>query len=165
MELLNKIVKDCLAQHEGGEKFFDYLDENIRVNMNILDLLSVKFLLGNDFDKIVVSGKFGRMFANYYMNDLYTDDAKIIMVNGGLRKDEPIDDLSHLNIKGKKFIFVDDSFYSGKTRNVIKAEIERLGGKLIQTYVVYDGSKEKDKTVRSLYRYYDNFKEELNAEG
>lgn len=162
MNLIDKIVKECLEQHEGGEKFFDTLDENIRSKINTIDFLVINFLLNEEFDGIIVSGKFGKVFANYYSNTSYPDVEKIIMVNGGLRKDQPIDDLSYLSdhIKNKDLIFVDDSFYSGKTRNAVRNEIERLGGKLINTYVVYDGSKEKDETVHSLYRYYDNFKEE-----
>ena len=30
---LNKIIDECLYQHEGGEKFFDALDFRIRESM------------------------------------------------------------------------------------------------------------------------------------
>ena len=66
-------------------------------------------------------------------------------------------DLSYLRpiIRGNDFIFVDDSYYSGTTRDIINAELNKYGGKITRTFVVYDGSKEKDDSVFSLYRYYD----------
>jgi len=71
-----------------------------------------------------------------------------------LRKGESIIDLSPFNVYNKNFIFIDDSFYSGKTRNCIDAELQKYDSKIIRTIVCYDGSKEKDDTVSSLYRYY-----------
>lgn len=159
MELINRMVAECIRQHKGGEKFFDYLDENIRNELSILDELIIK--IANNFRSdinFIVSGRFGKVFINYYSQEFRLNDDQIIVVNGGLRKGVKIDDLSYLDLKDKNFVFVDDSFYSGKTRNAIKNEIDRLGGKLVKTYVVYDGSKVKDNEVESLFRYYDNYK-------
>lgn len=159
-EAINNIVKECLEEHEGGEVFFDNLDEKIR-EKGIIDTL-IKFVSEKEMvlpynlpQNIVVSGKFGRTFSS-----LYTPILPIIVFNGGLRKGEKIDSiLEGIDVKGERFIFIDDSFYSGKTRDVIKEELERNGATLEQTYVVYDGSLEKDENVHSLYRYYDNVKE------
>ena len=80
------------------------------------------------------------------------------LVPGGLRHDpskinlEPFAD----QIDGKHFMFIDDSYFSGKTVAVVKEEIERLGGNFLGTLVVYDGAKEKNVNVWSLYRYYDH---------
>ncbi len=149
MNLLNTIVKECLEQHEGGEKFFDNLDKSIQETSIIYDLYNL--IEEDKRNNIIVSGKFGVFFTN-----LFHSHPNIILVNGSLRKNNKINDLEYLSnkIKDKNYIFIDDSFYSGKTRNSIKKEIERLDGNLINTYVVYDGSKEKDDTVISLYRYY-----------
>lgn len=38
---------------------------------------------------------------------------------------------------------------------VAREEIDRLGGIFLGTYVAYDGSKNKECDVHSLYRYYD----------
>lgn len=35
--------------------------------------------------------------------------------------------------------------------------LEKLVNKLLETYVFYDGCKEKDNNIVSFYRYYDNF--------
>lgn len=158
--MINKTVIKLLNEHQGGTKFFHALDELIRKDVNILNVICGNLNFKDYYDGIILSGKFGRVFASYYTSrstyHLFNDE--LIVVNGGLRKDNPIDDLSYIDLKGKNYIFVDDSFYSGKTRDIIKAEVERLGGNLVETYVVYDGSKEKDDAVNSIYRYYDNFK-------
>lgn len=157
MKLLNRIILDCIKEHEGGEKFFDRLDEIIRNEKLIVSRLMS--LVNDDLlynDGIVVSGKFGVAFSNYY-NNCFCVTKELIIVEGGLRKGNKINDLSYLDMVCKNYIFIDDSFYSGRTRNVIKDEIERNGGSLIKTYVVYDGSKTKDSDVKSLYRYYDNY--------
>jgi len=82
-----------------------------------------------------------------------------LLLEGGLRYSKKIN-LKHIahNIKKKDFIFIDDSYYLGRTRNVIRAEIKRLRGSLEHTYVIYDGSKIKDKEVTSLYRYHKGVK-------
>jgi hypothetical protein len=152
---LNKIVEECLSQHKGGEKFFDHLDKEIQKEPIINELINMI-----DNENIIVSGKFGIFFNNYIKS--FCSNYNVIVVKGGLRVGKEIDNLSYLKeqICDKEFLFIDDSFYSGITRNVIKTELERLGGKLTKTLVVYDGNKKKDHTVKSLYRYYDNFKEE-----
>ena len=142
---LNDLVSDLLRQHNGGEVFFDHLDEALRNSSTIMEAL-IK-TLREKTGRIICSGKFGRVFAN-------VAPEPVIVVNGGLRSGEKIDDLSYLDLKGQKFIFVDDSFYLGRTRDRIKDELERQGAHLIHTFVIYDGSKIKDENVTSLYRYH-----------
>ena len=79
------------------------------------------------------------------------------LVPGGLRHDASKINLAPFadNIKGNTFLFIDDSYFSGKTALVVKEEIERLGGVFKGTLVAYDGSKVKEENVWSLYRYYD----------
>jgi hypothetical protein len=40
---------------------------------------------------------------------------------------------------------------------LIRDELQRQGGRLLHTYVIYDGSRERDPDVTALYRYYDHF--------
>ena len=105
---------------------------------------------------IIVSGKFGTFFSNWYTVNTNWADQMIINVNGGLRTGFSIDNLDYLSeyIRNNKFVFLDDSYYSGKTQRAVKNEIERLGGKLVNTFVIYDGSVNKSDDVKSLYRYY-----------
>lgn len=150
---LDEIVKKMLEDHEGGAVFFDNLDKAVQQKPILYELLDL--VKSNTDSKktygVIVSGKFGRYFANHVQCG-----EPFLIVSGGLRKGNPIDDLSCSSIKDTDFIFLDDSFYSGVTRDVIKNELEKNGARLVKTFVIYDGSKEKDDTVHSLYRYYDN---------
>lgn len=154
---IDKIVEDMIKQHKGGERFFDHLDDIVKNNQSITDMLITlaehhSGLPSKDMN-IIVSGEFGRLFSNNYQKKFNT----LLVVKGGLRKNIQIDDLSFTDIKNKEFIFFDDSFYSGKTRNAIENELVKNGAALQCSAVAYDGSKNKDCKVHSLYRYYDNY--------
>ena len=82
------------------------------------------------------------------------------MLPGGLRNGTDISNLQDFSLNGKQVIFLDDSFYSGKTfRTVYRFAINNMC-RIKAAYVFYDGSKEKDIliNVHSLYRYYDYHK-------
>lgn len=157
VEEMHYLVNECLTQHEGGEKFFDAIDEKLRDDKILINMMIDKVTKNEDFDYIIVSGKFGNVFQNHCNNYLENKfNEKIIVVNGGLRKDHAIISFwEDYNIKDKKIIFIDDSYYLGRTRDKIKNAIEENQGSLISTYVFYDGSKVKEDDVHSFYRYYD----------
>ncbi len=154
IEKLKKHIDMLLKVYVGGESYFDKLDDFIKNNPMLWHLLmdraDTEF-----FDGAIFSGEFGGCIVN---TDMYFNTETDLIVQGGLRKGISINlEYCKNKIKGKKFIFFDDSFYSGKTRNVVKKEIERLGGRLMLTAVVYDGSREKQNDVVSLFRYYDHY--------
>ena len=152
---MESIVHECLSKHKGGDIFFDNLDEKLRNDESLMWIMINKVLENINFDYIIVSGKFGYAFQNFCQkNNFYQN---FISVNGSLRKNDIINKLN-IDIYNKKIIFVDDSFYLGRTRDKIKNFIESYGANLISTYVFYDGSKIKDINVNSFYRYYDNYK-------
>lgn len=153
---MTSLVNDCLIQHEGGEKFFDAIDEKLRDDKTLINMMINKVNDNEKFDYIIVSGQFGIVFKDYC--NKYFDNIKdnIIVVNGGLRKGYAITSFwEDYDIKNKKFIFIDDSYYLGRTRDAIKNAIEENHGELLNTYVFYDGSKVKEDNVHSFYRYYD----------
>ena len=90
----------------------------------------------------------------------FLSDCSIEYINGSLRKGKPIQ-YSNWKLdsyKNQPFIFVDDSYYSGKTLRIVRTYIEEvLGGYLQDSYVFYDGSEDNLDDVKSLYRYYDHF--------
>lgn len=153
MDNINMLVEDMIKKHKGGEKFFDNLDENLR-NKNYFETLFKKFAIETNSRHFIpiTSGKFGLYFSQF----LKEKDIFSLNVNGGLRKGEKIISLEPFknHIKDANFVFFDDSFYKGRTRDAIKNELEKFGGKLVETYVCYDGSKIKENSVFSLYRYY-----------
>lgn len=151
MNRLDGIVKQMLETHVGGEVFFDHLDDTIRNDKLIIDEL-INIVPEFTDKNIIVSGSFGRLFFDYIkLLSLYPKS--IVWVNGGLRKNAKVEyDLC--NYKNKEFIFIDDSYYSGKTRNTIEDSLNKHNSCITETYVVYDGSEEKNENVKSLYRYY-----------
>ena len=133
------MVNDLLIKYVGGETFFDALDEEIRIN--------------DEFEGFIVSGKFGKRFKDFYLNN-YHPNKEVLVCNGALRKGNDIG-LDNYDLNNKKYIFLDDSFWSGKTRDVVQKYIEENNGIFLKSYVFYDGNKEKSQNVESFYRYYD----------
>lgn len=156
MNVLYDIVGECLLQHTGGEKFFDALDERIRDSDILMRAIMSKAIFNSEvpFDSIIVSGKFGVVFKDLCSRDYPTYE--VVKVNGSLRGNGVLNltDDNITSIRGKRFIFIDDSFYSGTTRNKIETGLQSHHASLEATYVIYDGSHVKDSTVHSLYRYY-----------
>ena len=151
--MLDDIVEDLIKEHDGGENFFEALDDSIR-DKEYIDQLYDMFLKDCEEENadpsyyaIVVSGKFGIYFQKEYPG------LNAILVNGGLRHDD-IMDLTPFadDINGRVFVFLDDSFYNGRTAKKIGLGLIDHGGRLERVYVVYNGSK--NRNIRSLYSYY-----------
>lgn len=155
---VNEIVKNMLQLHEGGKEFFENLDFAVR-DPDIVE--SLYNLIDKNHDPYqviyITTGKFGIFFRNWI--ECYGFDLDIVFtVNGGLREGNPIDSLEPFkeDIEGLEYVIVDDSYYSGRTVEAIKAHVDSLGGIHKGTYVIYDGSKEEKPNVYSLYRYYES---------
>ena len=145
-------VNKLLEQYIGGQIFFTELDKAVKFNEKILDDLirAVQEKYPNAFT--IASGEIGLAMHNYGVQIDF-------LVPGGLRFDASKINLAPFKnmICNHQFVFIDDSYFSGKTVAVIQEEVEKLGGELIASYVAYDGSKEKNDKVHSLYRYYDHY--------
>ena len=146
-------VNKLLEQYIGGQIFFTELDKAVKFDYNILRQLTDKAKGYYDCSiKTVASGEIGLAMHNL---GVHID----LLVPGGLRHDPSKINLAPFKsiIEGQHFVFIDDSYFSGRTALVVKEEIERLDGIFVGSMVAYDGAKEKDPTVDSLYRYYDHF--------
>ncbi len=155
---IDDVVEDLLKKHKGGQKFFTALDERVRKRAFMSRILAyLENEPGLDGDEpIVATGKFGVAFNNYCTSFW---DREVLLVPGGLRRGRELN-LSPFKsrIQWRRFVFVDDSFYSGRTLCIVRDEIARLGGSVVLAVVIYDGSKVQSPGVRSLYRYYDKKK-------
>ena len=145
-------VNKLLEQYIGGDIFFTELDNAVKFDQNVLakliDQVSEKFPKA----KTIASGEIGLSMHNL--------GVKIdFLVPGGLRFDPDKINLEPFKYKidGYEFVFIVDCYFSGKSALVVKEEIEKLGGTFLGSFVAYDGCREKDPTVHSLYRYYDHF--------
>ena len=145
-------VNKLLEKYIGGQIFFTELDKAVKFNKEILtDLMEFGDVMFKRHNPITIaSGEIGLAMHNM---GIKVD----LLVPGGLRFDPSKINLEPFRsrIQGRAILFVDDSYFSGKTATVIKEEAERLGGNWLGTLVAYDGSKPKDDKVYSLYRYYD----------
>ena len=155
---IDDVVEDLLKKHTGGQKFFTALDRRVKRKnffLRLYDKMSSDatdnhFIDGDE--TLVVSGKFGEAFAAW-AGDWY---GQILLVPGGLRGKRELNLSAYRHrIEGTRFVFLDDSYYSGKTARAIINEIARLGGMVVRVYVIYDGGKQAYPLVKSLYRYYD----------
>lgn len=165
---LNEKVANILKEHKEGEEFFSTLDMMIRGDRDILEDFIDFALMGMSnltdtvrftsfFPVLVLTGKFGITIINNYEEDLRKYFGDIVLVNGGLRKDEnPV--ILKQSVKGNSLYFWDDSIYSGNTRNKIVKAIQEMNPKaeLIKNFVVYDGMKQREENTKALFRYYGN---------
>lgn len=160
---LNQKILNMIEDHpEGGEHFFDDLDEMIRNDKNILDVfLNHFYWYHRSLDKsvptgVILSGHFGQALLENFDEWLHNEFDYIVCVSGGLRQAEKYPEMYSLNYdKNTKWIFMDDSYYSGGTRNKISKMLQKYEYKPIsETFVIYDGSKKIDSNVHSMFRYY-----------
>jgi adenine/guanine phosphoribosyltransferase-like PRPP-binding protein len=155
---LNMMVKELITEHTGGRNFFNALDAAVKNESFFEKLYCLITQETNGYIPYssIASGKFGLAFSNWLRKMLLGPP---LLVSGELRHGENTLNLSIYQdeIEDKDFIFIDDSLFSGTTRNLIRDELEKYGGRLVHTYVVYDGAPTKDPEVTSLYRYYDEY--------
>lgn len=146
-------VNRLLEQYIGGQIFFTELDKAVKFDVDILCQLTDRAKQYYDCSiKTIASGEIGLAMHNMGVPIDF-------LVPGGLRHDPSKINLAPFKsaIEGQHFVFIDDSYFSGRTVLVVKEEIERLGGVFVGSMVAYDGAKEKDPDVESLYRYYDHY--------
>lgn len=158
MNTNDKII-EILKQHpEGGEIFFNALDLMLRSDFDIL--AELKELIRKNITNlknvnIILSGHFGIALIN---NDNFwlSQFKNFYLIQGGLRGNDEGEFLKDYKTDSSENIFVDDSFYSGTTRNKIDSLIRGRG--LIKginsTFVIYDGNPLIQKDVHSLFKYY-----------
>ena len=145
---LFETVNVLLEKYIGGEIFFDELDKAVKFDKERLEELLLKAKHEYPNAKIIASGEIALCLHNF---KLEVD----LIVQGGLRKNKEPLDLSKFTNDGEEYVFIDDSYFSGKTSFVVKEALEKVNCKLLGTVVIYDGCPEKKDDVKSIYRYYD----------
>ena len=160
MNRLNEKIAEIMRQHPEGEPFFDASDAMIRGDQNILKAFMnfVYSKIEGERFGVILSGNFGNAIFSTYGLDLYQNFKDVILVNGGIRKGE-IPVIFKEKLATTDYIFLDDSFYSGTTRNAISSALGSLNGRIIKTFVIYDGAKVRQKDVLSMFRYFDKYPE------
>lgn len=159
MKNLNDKIAEILKQHPEGEDFFDTFDAMVRGDMDVLASF-IHFVdtnvYGHNNYTLILTGQFGLALMNNYGKHLKEKFDDVILVNGGIRSGNKAiifkDSLPRVNC-----VMLDDSFYSGTTRDSIEAALKEIDGRaeIVKTIVVYDGSVERDPRVISMFRYHD----------
>jgi phosphoribosylpyrophosphate synthetase len=139
---------------------FDYLEkiENFLTRPDNFDLIKKLFSNIDKNSDIIVSGSFGKYIFNIIDNLDF--DGNVILVNGSIRKvmedkDNKVEiiDYRYRDIKNKKFIFVDDSFVKGGTRDRINEFLSKYNSEIVKTYTFYTHYKMDKNDVFSFYCY------------
>ena len=154
MEKIFKIVEECLDKYKRGNKYFHELDEKIKYDKEI-----IKEMLSLTRGRILIlSGRFGFNVLHYILENKLPHS--YIYLNGSPRKNEEVEIYAMKYYGGKrdnkKGIFLDDTFFSGRTYYYCKGFIEgKFDLKVDLALVAYDGHSHKLDYVDSLYRYFD----------
>lgn len=156
--LLKQIVSDLLAEHVEGVPFFDALDATWRSprGTGVVGEFVAYAAHRWEYAQFVASGRFGMFLHNRWESYFRRP---LLLVTGGLRTDALMDDLWYWHGR-QEFIFLDDSFYSGKTRDAIRGALQRRQCDIFHTFVIYDGCRERHADVASMFRYWDHYNPE-----
>lgn len=139
---MEMLVEEMVEKHGGGRRFFDSLDYKLRSNAIVSALTVMSYAMFGQ-KKIVVSGQFGEEYAKKFYPTLV------------------LPSLSHgsgtlylVDAEGE-YVFLDDSFYSGKTYEAAQMIVRLGGGRIVGAVVAYDGAPYPQRGVYSLYRWRD----------
>ena len=155
-----RAVRRCKEKHHGGPEFHEAMDRWIEGTYHFLDitfwLLNEPLRPEKHYDhSIVVSGGFGRAFANI-MQSLGITFNTLLVLEGDLRGGH-IPDLSYLNKyeawSRVRFTFIDDTYHCGKTRRAVNKALATLGSDIEMTYVFADMSYVPDAAVKGFFTY------------
>jgi hypothetical protein len=162
-------VRELEIRHTGGTPFFDALDMRLR-DPYWFRVLYLRYLdefcqpqpdvtaIGRSnvvpirHPRIAVSGEFGRRFVTWLADTdwgLYSPGG--LMLPGDLRHN----DLAPLaqRLDGVHFVFLDDSYFKGRTMMKVAHAILDAGGLFDGAAVLYDGSRAAG-WIPSFYRYH-----------
>lgn len=161
------VVKELEIRHGGGTAFFDALDERLRepywyraLLLRYLDEYgmvqpvasgrAVTAERGRPY--FAVSGKFGEGFAGWLAGSEWGRYVHPVTVFPGNLRHTVLPKLT-VDLTGRQYVFLDDSYYRGRTYGQIARRIAEAGGGVLGPLVLYDGSPEPAK-VPSFWRYH-----------
>lgn len=152
---LRYIVSDIKSKYKGGKPFFDALDDRIK-DINNRDMI-YDLVKGCENEWIATSGEFGDVLYHMYKQGKFkckgvlVFNGKMLTQGFGVSFWYPKD----FDISNKEYVYVDDSYFSGNTVNKIKEFLIDENSTIKNVLVIYDGSLNKNNSVKSFFRYYD----------
>lgn len=151
---LENIVDELLKTHKGGREFFNALDDSIKSITN--QDMTLALLRGCSNEWVASSGEFGDKIyelwksGKFRCKGLVVFNGKMLTNKTGISGWYP----ENFDLENKEFVYVDDSLFSGSTSKKIDDFLRERNSKIKSISVIYDGSKEKNKMVKSFFRYY-----------
>lgn len=108
-------------------------------------------IIAVDFDGTCVTHEFPRVGAAEVLKELTDKGHKIILFTMRSHQLDGVKD----RLFCKNWIFIDDSYYLGRTKAGISVALRKIrpDASLYETYVIYDGSMGRADKVKSMYRY------------
>lgn len=153
---IEDIVSDLLLKYKGGKEFFDALDDKIK-DVSLNKEIIRQLMKGKSNSHIISSGEFGDLLYKLWKAGEFKCKSMVVVNGKILTGDLPVFSwYPKENIEDKEYIFIDDSYFSGKTATRINDFLKKFNSKIKYVQVVYDGSKKKNKDVKSFYRYWDS---------
>ena len=159
--MMNPIVKKCLDKYGGGESYFTEIDAMIKSNPVLMSEYIQYITEKENIYNVILSGEIGLKYFAMQLKEQIPGDISLFLLPGGLRLNpSKLFEVGNNVLKvqtgsSTKYIFLDDSYYSGKTLNAVSTFVKKGRGVIEKSYVFYYGSPVKTN-VQSLYRYYDN---------
>lgn len=158
--LIEIMATELEGYFEGGTEFFDRIDALLSSDyFYAVQLRRFTEKYDPSEHRIIVSGKWGFGFKNWMMK--YIPEVRFpVLVPGGLRHNElPVkNSFIDFSMKdrfiGRKFVFLDNSCYRGRTRDKIASRLAEAGAELVDSFVLYDGSVEEIDGIEGLWRYH-----------
>ncbi len=151
---VENLIDELLVKYKGGFEFFEALDRQIKTVMSEEIILNLTKKLENEF--IASSGEFGDIAYKLYESGkikckgFIVFNGKILTQNRGIEYFYP----ENFNLSDKEYVYIDDSYFSGKTVKTINNFLNKYNSSIKGVNVVYNGSPEKTNFVKSIYRYY-----------
>jgi len=171
IDFIESIYKDkeiAIFMFPFLEKIDEFIIEPENINM-IRDMFTImeSQLYSSNFD-IITSGSFGLWVYDLVERGIIDFDGNIVVVTGKIRKvkedeNNPIEiiKMRHKGISYKQFVFLDDSYFSGGTRDKINEFIKKYNSIIYRTFVFYTHNRENTEDIYSTYCYSDNHAEEV----
>ena len=150
-----------MDKYGGGESYFTEIDAMIKSNPVLMSEYIQYITEKENIYNVILSGEIGLKYFAMQLKHQISGDINLFLLPGGLRLNPSklfeVDNnaLKVQTVLPSKYIFLDDSYYSGKTLNAVSEFVKKGGGVIEKSYVFYDGSPVKTN-AQSLYRYYDN---------
>lgn len=125
--------------------------ENVDIIDKMFDIITDQM----DFSDIIMSGSFGLYIYDLIEKGIIDFDGNVVVVNGRMRKENPGIKIlkQRYDIEPSDYIFLDDSYVYGGTKEKIEEFLNDNDSELIKTFVFYSHYEEDPNSVYSSFCY------------